>query len=138
MDAVDYAKLRGLRLRVVTGPHLERGAEGWGREPHNVYEVELFNGTPVDGGFARMRAPWRQGLGVKGHPEIGVVLDSLVMEAQGVRNADGFEDWAREYGEDPDSRKAERLYERCKALAGQLHAYLGPEWFEEALELDPL
>lgn len=47
-------------------------------------------------------------------PELPDVLWSLVMDAEGVRHGQTFEDWAADLGYDTDSRKAERCYNACR------------------------
>ncbi|MBR1173879.1 hypothetical protein JQ617_07930 [Bradyrhizobium sp. KB893862 SZCCT0404] len=52
------------------------------------------------------------------------VVHSLVMDAD-VLDMGGFEDWASNYGYDTDSRKAERTYQACLAIALKLRFALG-------------
>ena len=52
------------------------------------------------------------------------VLYSLVMEA-GVLDFPKFEDWAADFGYDPDSRKGEAVYRACIVIALELRSMIG-------------
>lgn len=52
------------------------------------------------------------------------VLYSLVLDSNVLENAT-YEDWAAEYGFEPDSRKGEAIYRACLETALRLHAGLG-------------
>jgi len=41
-----------------------------------------------------------------------------------------FEDWAGDYGYDPDSRKAEKVYRACQKLCSDLVGLLGKDTVE--------
>ena len=60
-----------------------------------------------------------------GEPEIADVLRCLVDEAVSFENARDFEDWARELGFDPDSRKAERIFRQVEKNSRGLKRLLG-------------
>ena len=64
-------------------------------------------------------------------PSAADVLDCLASDSAGI--GEQFEDWAREYGYDPDSRKAERSYKTCQRQAKILLQFLGREQFEALL-----
>ena len=59
-------------------------------------------------------------------PALAEVLGCLVSDAQSLEGARSFEEWARELGYDPDSRKAERIYKAVVAQTDKLKAALGP------------
>ena len=67
-------------------------------------------------------------------PEAVDVLASLFMDSS-VIDAPGFEDWAREYGYDTDSRSAEATYRQCLEHALKLRAALGDTAMTEARDL---
>lgn len=46
-------------------------------------------------------------------PTIESVVSCIVLDSSGYENAIGFGEWAEEYGYDPDSRKAFRIWEEC-------------------------
>lgn len=50
------------------------------------------------------------------------VMQSLLLDAD-VLNYAGFEAWATEFGYDPDSIKAQKIYQECLATALKLNAY---------------
>lgn len=47
-------------------------------------------------------------------PALDEVLWSALMDAEGVRHGQAFEDWCGEYGSDTDSRKAEKAFNSCR------------------------
>lgn len=57
-------------------------------------------------------------------PSIGDVMQSLAMDSDVLDHA-GFEDWARDYGYDTDSREAESIYRACIEIATKIRAGLG-------------
>lgn len=61
------------------------------------------------------------------------VLHSLIMDASAL-DAGGFEEWARDYGYDTDSRKAEAIYRACLEIALKLRAGLGDAVLSELRE----
>lgn len=64
-------------------------------------------------------------------PGSAEVLDCLAMDSAGTE--DSFEEWAPSLGYDPDSRRAERIYNTCVAQAEKLQNFLGAELYEELL-----
>jgi hypothetical protein len=61
-------------------------------------------------------------------PETADVLECLASDAAGFENATGFEDWAEEYGYDPDSRSAERTYRAVERETYRLRRFMGDEY----------
>lgn len=59
-------------------------------------------------------------------PTLKEVLYCLVSEAN-VRESLVYEDWANDYGYDPDSRKGKKIYEACKKQTSDLLKVLGSE-----------
>lgn len=106
-----------IRLEILDGPNPDRDADGW---EHYAYKVRLhFDGRTLD-------SPWRQGTGITEDPSAEEVLDSMLMDAGGFDNSDGFEEWAGEYGYDTDSRKAESTYRITGDQTRRLADLLGP------------
>lgn len=68
-------------------------------------------------------------------PSARDVLHSLALDA-GALDYASFEDWASEYGYDPDSRSAERTYRECLAIAVALRSLVGDDGIR-ALAVDP-
>lgn len=85
------------------------------------------------GSRRQMTTAFSMGSALVGEPQPEAVLDCLISDAAGVDQS--FEDWARDLGMDPDSRKAEASYKACQASAAQLKTFLGEE-FSEALTLE--
>ena len=61
---------------------------------------------------------YSMGSACKGHPKLGDVMYSLLLDVT-VLDFDTFGEWAREYDCDEDSRRAERFYIACLAQARQ-------------------
>ena len=57
-------------------------------------------------------------------PTADDVLDCLAADSSGVEGL-SFDEWARGFGYDPDSRKAERIYKVCQRQAKRLRHFLG-------------
>jgi len=66
-------------------------------------------------------------------PELAEVLDCLASDAAGYENANGFEDWASEYGYDTDSRSAEKIWRAVQRESKQLKRVLGEEAYQQLL-----
>lgn len=62
-------------------------------------------------------------------PDMVDVFYSLVGDSD-VLNSHGFEDWASEFGYDPDSRKAESIYRDCLDIALKLRGAIGESGME--------
>ena len=67
-------------------------------------------------------------------PGIDDILASLALDAGAVDYAD-FDQWASEYGYEPDSRKAFRTYKACLDVGLKLRAGLGETIFNRVREL---
>lgn len=79
--------------------------------------------------WAEMRVPyWMGEAHGKTKPTAGDVMDCLCSDTASIENTSGFEDWAADLGYDPDSRRAEAIYEQCDEQAGELRAFLGDDF----------
>ena len=104
-------------------------AEGYGRDEdgweHNAYKVTLhYQGR-------QMTTRFRTGLGWDREPSASDVLESLLSDAAGIENlrdGDSFEEWAAEYGYDPDSREAEKIYRAVESQTKKLERLLGDDY----------
>lgn len=76
------------------------------------------------------------GTGWTSEPSVSDLLECLILDASVVDRSQSFEDWADEYGYDPDSRKAERLYKTVEVESLRLKEFFGDDLFEEALSLE--
>jgi hypothetical protein len=79
----------------------------------------------------KMVLPFYMGKGHNGAcPDTHEVLECVILDANGVDESVGFEDWASQYGYDPDSRKAERIYKECVTNAILVHGLLQDKFYE--------
>jgi hypothetical protein len=74
-----------------------------------------------------MVTPFYTGM-LHGEPKASDVLESLLSDAGGYANADSFEDWASDYGYDPDSRMHERTYKAVGEQTDKLRHLLGGDF----------
>jgi len=86
-------------------------------------------------GRRRMTISYWTGAAI-GEPDAEDVLDSLRSEAQDIASGSTFEQWASELGYDPDSRKAEKVFEAVQAEYRKLLKLLGPELTDELLNCE--
>lgn len=77
-----------------------------------------------------------QGSAHTADPTISDVLYCLACDASGYDNYGNFEDWCGEYGYDPDSRKAERIYRAVKKQAEQLRRTVGDDAYAAILNCE--
>lgn len=54
-------------------------------------------------------------------PNLADVLHSLLLDGEAFFNGETFEDWASNFGYDPDSRKAEEIFKACDLIGRQLN-----------------
>ena len=80
-----------------------------------------------------MRVPFSQGSAYTAAPTSADVLDCLASDAAGFQNTQSFEDWAKDYGYDTDSREAFRIYNTVARQAARLRAMLGQQNYEQLL-----
>ena len=66
-------------------------------------------------------------------PQADDVLDCLASDASGFENSRSFEDWAGDYGYDPDSRKAEKIYKTVERQSAKLKNFLGDDLYKTLL-----
>jgi len=81
----------------------------------------------------RLTVRFSMGPALTGEPIASAVLDCLASDAAGVANAQGFEEWASEYGYDSDSRTAEKIYRTIEGQARRLEGFLGSELYARLL-----
>lgn len=67
-------------------------------------------------------------------PSLEEVMASLVMDGFDAMNHPNVESWAPDYGYDPDSRTAEKIYKECLQIGLTLRSALGDEAFRELRE----
>lgn len=99
------------------GEHID--GEGW---RHRQWRITLSS-RHWPGRFTT--STFRTGIGWERKPNAADLLECLLSDAAGVKNAEGFDDWCREYGYDLDSRKAEQTFIACITQTEQLENWLG-------------
>lgn len=76
-----------------------------------------------------MTIAYSKGYGHKGvEPTVEEVLDCLALDADGHAQAVDFDDWARDYGYDTDSRRAYSIYREIDRQSGKLKALLDDDY----------
>lgn len=68
-------------------------------------------------------------------PVAGDVIGCLVSDARGADYCRSFEDWCGDYGYDPDSRKAERIFKACERTSKELKRFFADK-FDDLLQCD--
>jgi hypothetical protein len=71
-----------------------------------------------------------------GFPNPGEVLECLLSDALLANGCRDFSDFCCELGYDPDSRRAEQVYNACKKLAPKVENLLGDAIIRKAIEAD--
>lgn len=80
-------------------------------------------------GDRKMSVPFTKGPGLGPEPpEAAEVLACLAMDARSIEDANGFEDWAADFGYDSDSRRAEQIYTAAQRQTAELRAWAGPDY----------
>lgn len=125
----DRVREYGLRIQVSTGKRM-LDADGW---EHDAYRVKVTreHGKPPHLGQS-LTLPFRMGTGHNGSPPSAeLILDALASDASGTDQT--FEDWAADYGLDPDSRAAERTYKACVKVRKDLERLLSAADYDALL-----
>lgn len=66
-------------------------------------------------------------------PSTREILECMASDAAGYENSNSLEDWAIEYGYDPEFRRTETIYENVKKEAIDLETFLGKEAYDQLL-----
>jgi hypothetical protein len=120
-------------------------------EKHGIrFSAEMTDRNPnmIEDEWSRTATHWRctirkgrrvltiyfsQGPAVCREPTAADVLDCLASDASSLDSSRGFEDWARDLGYDPDSRKAESTYRAIERQTEGLRRVLGDELCRELI-----
>lgn len=131
-----YVQNHGITVDILAGPDAGVDEDGW---EHYSYDIQINN---PEIGTTMILCGWKHGLGITRGPDEKPeeVIDVLIRDAWSYEQAGGFEDWAREFDYDTDSRKAERVYEAVKKQAGEFLDFIGgkPELEKLALKYESL
>lgn len=125
-----FARKHGIRISskcVLENPHMD-DFQG----DHYKCTLKRMAG----GKIKRMTLHFSKGCGHEGEePKVDEVLDCLASDF--VDPGETFESWARNYGYDEDSRKAEKIYKACLKQTKKIKSFLGP-LVSELLECERL
>jgi hypothetical protein len=75
-----------------------------------------------------LTVPFGMGPALCTDPTAADVMNCLISDAAGYDNARSFEEWADEYGCDPDSRETERTYKLIGEQSACLRRFLGDDY----------
>jgi hypothetical protein len=115
-----------------TDPDPVRASE-WDRTA-NHWRVTLSRSFPAGRGkYGAFTTPFSQGSAHRKPPSTDDVVSCLASDCQLAENCLTFEDFASELGYNPDSRKAERIYDDLVKSARQIRRWLGEEAFADLL-----
>ena len=117
-----FIQANGLKAKIEFSAHNPNMEE---THPMRHYRVQIQHGRK------RMTTYFSTGMGWTQEPSLAEVLDCLASDAYGMESP--FESWAEDYGFDPDSRKAERIYKICQRQTIKLKSLLGDSAFEQLI-----
>jgi hypothetical protein len=154
MTFQEFASKHGLELRserITTRP--ESAPDQWSKDAYH-FTCTLARGERTfqtnysmgSGHATKKRVYVGHGMGPDGEswiikpvvptPKIPDLLQSLALDASSVEDNATHESWCREFGYDPDSRKAESIYRRCVDDSRLLRAFLGNAAYTELLQCE--
>lgn len=84
-------------------------------------------------GRRKLSTAFRTGTAVDA-PTVADVVSSLLLDARCGEQT--FEDYCADFGYDSDSRKAEAIWKRCKAMAPRVVHFFGEDNFEALSRLE--
>lgn len=108
----EYCKKRGVTIRT-TKRELSADERGW--QHHTMKCMIAYKGR-------KLATTFKQGMAHESAPTAGDVLTCMFSDARSFADHGNFEEWAREYGYNSDSRKAESIYNACRETRAQLVA----------------
>ncbi len=130
MSIEDFIKTHGIHYKECNKMHQNPHALDWKNADH--WEVVLhITGKGKEPEFITY---YSMGKGHKGkRPTMAQVLDTIASDAAGYEDSGSFEEWAMNYGYNPDSRQAERTYRLVEQQSRELRRFLGKEAYESLL-----
>jgi GH35 family endo-1,4-beta-xylanase len=123
MNTVNFCKKHGLKIR--SKPvSVNKLNPGWIDADHWHVTIRF--------GKKQMSTYFSKGSGHHGEPpNVAEVINCLASDSASIENSPIFQDWANEMGYDPDSRKAERIFNICHKQADRLTKFLGSALYSE-------
>lgn len=119
MDTKQFVAREHIRAAVNWADSNPNAADDqWAREATHWRVTLRYQGR-------QMTVPFSQGSAISREPSAADVLDCLASDASGYEQARSFEEWAADYGYDPDSRTAERTYRAIEKQTAALRRLLG-------------
>jgi hypothetical protein len=73
------------------------------------------------------------GMGLKRKPRASDLFECLILDAIGVEYSESFKDWAHQYGYDPETKEAKKIYMAVKKQTARVKELLGEELFKKAM-----
>lgn len=137
MTATEFCTKHGIIANVTrtdSNPSMEnsRQMDHW-RVTLERYDVSESGGL-IHPKLGSLTTTFSKGFGHKGKaPTAAEVMECLVMDASPFAHDSlvTLEDWCNDFGYDPDSRKAERIFNLCREGAVELRSFLGRQLFYE-------
>ena len=126
----EFIKKQQIHYKECNKMHANPNAPDWKNADH--WEVVLhITGKGKEPEFITY---YSMGKGHKGKkPTMQQVLDCVASDAAGYEDSGSFEEWAMNYGYNPDSRKAEKIYRLVEQESRELRTFLGNEAYESLL-----
>jgi hypothetical protein len=123
----EFAEQHGLTLAwSATDSNPDMVDQNWEAD-HYIVTISGGTGLPTSLYFSKG----------KGHhgvaPMIEEVLENLAMNARGIKNADGFKEWAEELGFNSDSIRELEIYEASVRITNDLERTIGETAMEQLL-----
>lgn len=103
----------------VTGGEVDRGDDNW---EHRRWTARIrFEGRTF-------QTVYRTGMGIEGTPSIADVLDAVFTDARCYLDAEDAEEFALNFGYEPDSHTARKLYNECERVSARLMRLFGRDY----------
>lgn len=137
---IEKHRLKMTVLQVHENPNIQDAVKGSGHYSCKIVgpEGELVTFYTVGPGIIKLKSKLYdrvgQGQAIKMYrPPLSDVMYCLAREAMGLDIGVGFEGWAKDFGYDTDSRRAEAIYNKLHDQATCLYGLLGGEAYLELI-----
>lgn len=131
-EFVEEHKIRLRCVRIQANPFSEGNDPAWDRQASH-WEINLTRKDLDSGRYRSMRTYFSMGSGHVGEPDCADVLNCAAMEAASYDDHGRFEEWAAEFGLNPDSRRAEQAWKAIGVASERLARFLGPDLYRKLL-----